>query len=59
MLDGIRMHPMRKSASTKKYVLTNDNTKYDMYMNEDIRPLSNDGSLPNLTDFTNERKVKK
>jgi hypothetical protein len=55
MLDGIRMQPMRKSASTKKYTVAGSDTtnKYDMYMKEDLRPLSNDGSLPNLTDFTN------
>lgn len=53
MLDGIRLNPMRKSASTKKHALQRDN-KYDLYMNEDIRPLSNDGSLPNLNEFTNK-----
>ncbi len=61
MLDGIRAQPMRKSASTKKYTVPSSNTnsnKYEMYMNEDLRPLSNDGSLPNLTDFSNNQKKK-
>ena len=43
---------MRKSVSTKKFIPPRDN--FDDLTNDDIRPLSNDGSLPNLTDLNHK-----